>query len=443
MLHCMNVPPTPLVAATPAVPTGPLTTAATAAHAPVIAPTAWATLAVLALVYLLNFLDRTLIYILFPPIKAELSFSDLQLALLGSTSFVLFYTSLGIPFGRLADRVSRRKLIAIGLATWSIFSGMTGFAHDFWTIFGCRVMVGVGEATLGPAAMSWLSDLFPRERRGTVQSAYSAGIPLGAAAAFFLGGHLGATWGWRAAFWALGFPGLALAGVVLLLPEARRAAAVVAPTSWREDLRALWQSRVLRWHIAGYALLAVASNSLSIWIPSFLKGARGMALADIGNLTGLSMAISGGLATATGGYLADRIAAGRPAGRLRFGAMLALACTPVWLLLLWGTQPWMYQAAFFLLAGLGLAWLGPAAADVHDLVGPSRRGVGVAAYILVVNLVGYGIAPPLVGALSDTLGVATDPLVQRIALVSAPVACLAAATCLWRGVVLTRRGVEG
>src|SRR5205823_15014327 len=134
----------------------------------------WYALAVLATVYVLNFLDRTLIYILFAPIKKEMAFSDLQLALLGTTSFVIFYTLLGIPFGHLADRTVRKYLIDGGLAVWSLFSGLTGFAHSFWSIFFCRVMVGVGEATLGPAALSLLSDLFPPRMRATVQSIYSS-----------------------------------------------------------------------------------------------------------------------------------------------------------------------------------------------------------------------------------------------------------------------------
>src|ERR1035437_5954321 len=112
----------------------------------------WYALALLTVIYVLNFVNRVLIYILFQPIKLELHFSDFQLALLGSTSFVIFYTLLGIPFGRLADKFSRKYLIAIGLGVWSLFTGLTGFAHDFWTLFFSRVMVGVGEATFGPAA---------------------------------------------------------------------------------------------------------------------------------------------------------------------------------------------------------------------------------------------------------------------------------------------------
>ena len=141
---------------------------------------AWYALALLMVVYILNFLDRTIIYILFPLIKREMEFSDTQLALLGTTSFVIFYTLLGIPFGRMADRGSRTKIIAIGVAVWSLFSGLTAFANDFWTIFFCRVMVGVGEATLGPAAISLLSDFFPPARRATVTSIYSMGIAIGA-----------------------------------------------------------------------------------------------------------------------------------------------------------------------------------------------------------------------------------------------------------------------
>src|SRR5258706_1715129 len=169
---------------------------------------AWYALGLLTFVYILNSLDRTLIYILFTPIKKEMAFSDLQLALLGTTSFVIFYTLLGIPFGRMADSGSRTRIIAFGLAVWSLFSGLTGFAHTFWSLFFCRVMVGVGEATLGPAALSLLSDYFPPRMRATVQSVYASGIAIGGGMAFFLGGLIGQSLGWRWAFYLLGVPGL-------------------------------------------------------------------------------------------------------------------------------------------------------------------------------------------------------------------------------------------
>jgi len=156
---------------------------------------AWYALGLLATANLLNYLDRSLIYILFTPIKKEMSFTDFQLGLLGTTSFVIFFTVLGVPFGRLADRSSRKNIIAVGLAVWSLFSGLTGFANGFWSLFLCRVMVGVGEATLGPAALSLISDYFPPQRRASVQSIYASGITVGAGLAFFLGGRRGFKYG--------------------------------------------------------------------------------------------------------------------------------------------------------------------------------------------------------------------------------------------------------
>src|ERR1700752_1111087 len=179
----------------------------------------WYALGLLTLVYIFNYLDRTIIYILLPLIKKEMAFTDLQLALLGSMSFVIFFTVLGIPFCRLADRVVRKNMIAAGLAVWSLFPGLTGFAGGFWSLLICRMMVGVGEATLGPAALSLLSDYFPPRVRATVQAIYSSGIAIGAGLAFFFGGWLGQNFGWRFAFYVLGFPGLVIAIFVYLLRE--------------------------------------------------------------------------------------------------------------------------------------------------------------------------------------------------------------------------------
>ena len=209
----------------------------------------WYALGLLTLVYVFNYLDRTIIYILLPLIKKEMAFSDLQLALLGSMSFVIFFTVLGIPFGRLADRAVRKNMIAVGLTVWSVFSGLTGFANGFWSILICRVMVGVGEATLGPAALSLLSDYFPPRVRATVQAIYSSGIAIGAGLAFFLGGWLGQYYGWRVAFYALGFPGLVLALLVYLLREEPRGTTEIAAAKYTaNDWKILFKSVPLRYH---------------------------------------------------------------------------------------------------------------------------------------------------------------------------------------------------
>ena len=396
----------------------------------------WAALAVLFTVYLLNYLDRTLIYILFGPIKAEMKLSDLELALLGSTSFVIFYTILGVPFGRLADRVVRKHMIAVGLVIWSVFSGLTGFMESFTGIFLCRVMVGVGEATLGPAALSLLSDLFPPRMRATVGAIYSAGIPVGAGVALTLGGLIHEAYGWRWAFYLLGFPGVILAGMVLLMQEPSRGAsegkgapAAAPPGAWK----VLFKTRALRFHYVGYALFAVAGTALSMWMPSFMAKIFQKDLAYVGMVTGFCAAVGGFLGTMFGGWAADQFRARSKGGRMLFTSIAAGVCVPLWLLMLNAQDFWMVVVPYFILMGMALMWLGPAAADVQDVVGPQLRGLGLGVYFFVVNVIGYGLGPPLIGRVSDALGVATDPNVLRTSLLICPAACLCGALLLWMG----------
>jgi MFS family permease len=397
---------------------------------------AWYALLLLTLVYTLNFLDRALIYILFTPIKAEMRLTDTQLALLGTTSFVIFYTLLGIPFGRMADRVSRRKLIAAGLAVWSLFSGLTGFATDFWTIFGCRVMVGVGEATLGPAALSLLSDYFPPRVRATVQAVYSSGIAIGGGIASFLGGYIGQHYGWRWAFYLLGFPGLFFAVLVLLLKERPRGQTETAAVSYRRaDWKILFRSTPLRYLYAGYALFGLAANSLSIWGPTFFVRVHGMSLAFIGLVAGILSVTAGVPGTILGGNAADSLRRWGRGGRMFFSAGGALCAIFCWIALLFSssTETGLLLLASFILLALSLVWLGPAAADVHEIAGPQLRGLGIGIYFFAVNITAYAIGAPFIGKLNDLLGAESNPQRMRFALLICPLACAASAVLLWLG----------
>jgi MFS family permease len=394
----------------------------------------WYVLLVLTLVYVLNFLDRSLIYILFTPIKAEMKLSDLQLALLGTTSFVIFYTLLGVPFGRLADRVVRKNLIAGGLAIWSLFSGLTGFAGSFWTLFLCRVMVGVGEATLGPAALSLLSDYFPPRMRATVQGVYSSGVALGGGIAFFLGGWIGQSWGWRWAFYLLGFPGLALAAIVFFLREPPRGRTeAVAVHYGREDWKVLFRSVPLRYLYAGYALFGLASNNLGIWGTAFFVRVHGLSLAQIGIAAGLLSVAVGVPVTILGGYVSDRFRRRGPGGRMALTAWAALASIPLWLGLLLVDRMGVLLLLSIPLYGLALMWVAPATADLHEAAGPHLRGLGIGIFFSAVNIAAYGIGAPLIGKLSDKLGVAADPGRMRLSLLLCPAACALAALLLWLG----------
>jgi MFS family permease len=387
----------------------------------------WYALAVLTAVYVLNFLDRTLIYILFTPIKKEMSFSDLQLALLGTTSFVIFYTLLGIPFGRLADRTSRKVIIGCGLAVWSLFSGLTGFCDGFWTIFLCRVMVGVGEATLGPAALSLLSDYFPARMRGTVQATYSSAIALGGGLAFFLGGWIGQTYGWRWAFYLLGFPGLALAVLVFLLREPARGRLDAPAEKQRTDWSLLFESRALRYLFAGYALLGLASNNLGIWGPSFFVREHGLSLLTVGMAAGIISVCIGIPAMILGGYFSDRISRRLPGGRMTFTASAALLSVPLWIAVLYLENLWLVVAANVLLYALAIMWVGPATADVTEIAGPNLRGLAIGIFFSIVNISAYGIGSAVIGNISDQ----TESI--RLALLVCPIACAIGALLLWLG----------
>lgn len=406
---------------------------------------AWYALALLTLVYTLNFLDRQIIYILFQPIKQEMAFSDTQLALLGTTSFVIFYTVLGIPFGWYADRGNRRYLIGFGLLVWSLFSGLTGFATDFWTLFFCRLMVGVGEATLGPAAISLLSDYFPPSRRATVTSIYSMGIAVGAGLAAFLGGWIGLNYGWRWAFYLLGFPGVLVAVFIFLLREPARSpdsktAGAEEPPGASLDWKKLLASKPFVFLCVGYALLGLATNNLSIWGAVFYTRVFKLDIATIGFYTGIFVIVAGIPATLYGGVLADWFRKKSRGGRMFYGALLSLISIPLWLLLLFAPDYRIAFAANFFLLAVALAWLGAAAADATEIAGAKLRGLAVAIYFFAVNIAAYLIGSNLIGKLNDYAGIVTDARgltsnaeMMRYTLLVCPLSCLLAAVCLFIG----------
>lgn len=399
-----------------------------------VRPYSWYALALLTLVYVMNFLDRTTIYILLTPIKKEMNFSDFQLAVLGSTAFTIFYTVLGIPFGRLADRAVRKNMIAAGLALWTLFSGLTGFATGFWTMFFCRLMVGVGEATLGPAALSLLSDYFPVRMRATVQAVYSSGIAIGGGVAFFLGGWIGQSYGWRWAFYLLGFPGLFLAALVYLLREEPRGRTESARVRYSgSDWKMLFRSVPLRYLFLGYALFGLAANNLGFWGTQFFVRAHKMDIRLLGTLAGLLSIAAGVPGTILGGYVSDRFRRVGKGGRMLFSACAALVCVPLWLALLWSNSVAVLIFVNFILLALALMWLGPAAADVHDIAGPNLRGLGIGIYFFAVNIAAYLIGSPLIGTLNDRFGATANPSVMRYTLLVCPVASAAGALLLWLG----------
>jgi MFS transporter, Spinster family, sphingosine-1-phosphate transporter len=400
---------------------------------------AWYALAVLMVVYILNFLDRTIIYILFPLIKKEMEFSDTQLALLGTTSFVIFYTLLGIPFGRMADRSSRTKIIAIGVIVWSLFSGLTAFATGFWTLFFCRVMVGVGEATLGPAAISLLSDYFPPFRRATVTSIYSMGIAIGAGLAALLGGSL-SQFGWRTAFLAVGFPGMIMGILVFLLKEPERRTATAVDSNYTSsDWKRLLTNKEFIALCIGYALLGLATNNLSIWGVTFYSRLHKFDIPTIGFWGGVLTLAAGIPATLFGGAIADKFRKRSRGGRMIYGSLLSFLSVPFWLLLIFTNSIPLILLANLVLLAAALAWLGAAAADATEISGVNLRGLAIAIYFFSVNIAAYMIGSNLIGYLNDRFGATANPEMMRYALLVCPIACLLSGIVLLAGGLFRNR----
>jgi MFS transporter, Spinster family, sphingosine-1-phosphate transporter len=387
--------------------------------------------ALLLLASIFNFVDRTLIFILFPLIKAEMKLSELQLSLLGSTSFAIFYMALGLPFGRLSDRVPRTKLLAAGLLLWSAASFATGLMHDFYGLFFCRVLVGVGEATFAPCAASLVADMFAPTRRATINAAFFAGLPVGGGLALLIGGVL-APHGWRTTFFICSAPGVLIALLIALQREPPRGANhTVALEAIGPTLRKLVRMPGLLIMMLGYGTFIIAAQSLQVWMPSFFSQVHHLSLPQVGRLTGLINFFAGVPGVLGAGWLSDRLRRRGPGGRMRFTALLSLAAAPLWIWMLNTRTLDVALVIYAVLTTISLGFLGPSSADVQDRVGPNQRGIAAALSIFCGNLLGSVIGPPIIGKLSDVLNVTAHPEMRRLSLLVCPAAALLSALVIY------------
>jgi MFS family permease len=367
-------------------------------------------LGLLCVVYVVNFVDRQVLAILLQSIKEDLGLSDLQLGLLSGTAFGLFYATLGIPIARLADRFSRKGVIAVCLALWSGMTALCGTATGFATLLLYRVGVGVGEAGGSPPAHSMISDYFPPEKRATALGIFSLGVPLGILVGFLAGGWLDQTLGWRQAFIVVGLPGIFVAVVVALTlrepprghSEGLASDGENAPNAF-DVIRYLWRLRSFRHVSLGSALYAFVGYSVTNWAPSFLARTHGMEAGAIGTSLALIIGIGGGAGIYLGGVLADRLSVGDPRGRIRVPALAQLLSLPFSVVVYTASSTTVVLAAFAIPAFLGLMYQGPAFAVVQSLATPKMRATAAAVLLFVINIIGLAVGPALTGALSDSL----------------------------------------
>lgn len=382
---------------------------------------AWYATLVLMLAYTLSYIDRQILSMLVGPIKADLGVSDTQIGLLQGLAFAVFYTLIGIPMGRLADRGDRRRIIAWGVFVWSLATAASGLARSFGQLFAARVAVGVGEAALGPAAYSMIADQFPPGRRGRALGVYSMGVYLGIGLAAIIGGAVigrlgdqpsitvplvGELASWHVAFLLVGLPGVLLALWVRTLREPPRHGLTPetrAEIPLSEVMRFVRENlRLFGAHFAGFSMLTLAFNAVAFWMPPYLQRAHAWSPGEFGTAFGLILAIGGATGIVSGGVAADALRRrGVADAELWPGILSALA---VWPLGIATSQAGSGEAALALFAGFMFfsSFAFAAAAAAIQAAAPNRmRGQMSAVYLFCVNLTGIGLGSFLTGFVND------------------------------------------
>jgi predicted MFS family arabinose efflux permease len=383
----------------------------------------WYVLALLTIVYVFNFIDRNILAILGQSIKDELLISDTAFGFLGGIAFAIFYTFMGIPIARLADRKSRKTILAVCLAIWSAMTALSGLAQNFSMLLMARIGVAVGEAGGSPPSHSIISDLFPVSKRATALGIYALGIPIGSAIGFLAGGWINEIFGWRTAFFVIGFPGLLLAILVYItVKEPPRGfsdrAVIKEPTGddappVRDVLKLLWSKRSFRYMSIGGALHAFVGNGVGLYIPMMFQRSHGLGTGEIGTwLFGLGF--FGMLGTFGAGYLCDRLGSKDQRWYMWVPGIMTLVHVPFATFTYLYHDPEIALMVYAIAYVLGHGYLAPTFAMTQGLVEPRMRALAASILLFILNIIGLGLGPQVTGILSDVLNNTTNLGVESL-----------------------------
>lgn len=403
-------------------------------------------LAVLTFINLFNYLDRWVLSAVLEAIKRDLHFSDTQLGSL-ATGFIIIYMLTSPVFGTLGDRQRRPPLIALGVAIWSVATAAAGFARGFVSLFAARATVGVGEAAYGTIAPALLSDHFPFEKRGRVFAVFFAAIPIGSAAGYMVGGLVDKHFGWRAAFWVAGAPGLLLALLVMFVREVPRglhdqsgegraesgegnSSALPSPISPLQSYLRLFGNRQYLLTCIGYAMWTFALGGLGVWTPSFMERVRGMSRQDATVTFGAIVLVTGFVGTFAGGWLGDYFLKFTKESYLWLCGITSLLAAPLTLIAFNHPNRSVWLPAMVAAEVLVFASTGPVNSAIVNLVSPAERATALALSILLMHILGDVPSPPLIGYLSDVSSLQRAFLIVPVAILAGGLIWSYAA---WRG----------
>lgn len=393
----------------------------------------WYVLAVLLAVYVMNFVDRQVLSIVADDVKAEFGISDKAMGILLGFAFSLFYTLAGIPIARLADRGTRRTIVAAGLAVWSAMTAACGLAAGFWSLALARFGVGIGEAAGTPPSHALISDYFPPERRATALAVYGMGIYFGVMFGFLAGGMIRDAFDWRTAFLACALPGLPLAVLLMITVRepvrgaSERRAVAEEPPRLREVARILFGRPAFRWLTLAACFQATSGYAVLTWGAPFLGRVHGLSGTAIGTSFGMIAGIGGALGITLGGALADRLARRDARWHAWLPAAVSLLAfpfaVPFYLAEATGTALLCF-AVFYTVNNM---YVGSLWSLAQGLVPVRMRALASAALLTILNLVGQGLGPFLVGAMNDALAprVGADAVRYSLLVTAAAGACAA------------------
>ncbi len=389
-------------------------------------------LGLMTLLNFVNYIDRYVLPAVAPRVKEALGLTDTELGILGS-AFLFSYFIASPLFGWLGDRLSRTRLMAIGVGIWSLATAGAGLAGNLWQMLLARGSVGVGEASYAAISPALISDYYPPERRGRVFAIFYLAIPVGSAVGYLLGGAIESHFGWRAAFYAVGLPGLALALLTLTAPDPPRgindppAASIEKPRSYLHTLATLARNRDYVMAVTGYAAYTFAVGGMSFWVPVYLNRERAMALDEANYVVGAITVIAGIGGTFLGGYLADILAPRiRQAHLYVSGVSMVLAIPFAWIAFS-GHDRNTFMASLLAAEFLVFLSTGPINVVLVSVVPVAIRATAMAVSIFFIHLCGDAAAPIVIGAVSDRFGLSKAVLIMPVIVAVSGVIWLVAA----------------
>lgn len=402
----------------------------------------WYVVGVLLLAYTVAFVDRQILSLLVQPIRRDLGISDTQIGLLAGFAFAMFYSVLGVPIAKLADRSSRRAIISIGVALWSLMTAVCGLSKNFFQLFLARVGVGVGEATLSPAAYSMMADYFPPHKLAKAISVYAMGLYGGAGLAMLTGSAVvsmvstagpvdlplvGTVFAWQLTFFIVALPGLLVLALMTTVkePARRNATGALAPKPQAVPLRVVFSfmrdhRRIIIGHFGGFLALGTVISAYLVWTPEFLRRSHDISIAEAGFIFGIMLLVFGTAGPYAGGWLAERLnSRGYKDGEMRAALVGGLAMIPLTIL----TPLVPGKAAVVIMLALvtfALSFPQGLAPTILQLIAPNKmRAQLTAVFMFIAVLAGYTIGPAFVAMTTDYVFHDDKALRYSLAIVSA------------------------